>query len=923
MTSRKLQTTQITHVFQRKECIGGTTTTTNAAVETAVVTTPRQDDREEDAPATGVSSITASSFSSSLVATPRTSTGPSARLVTTGKKRQYVPLSSTQSSQDNDGQHEEEEDQEDNCKPRAKPSFPQDQDDRAIVNDIIPQEIIDLENQEEDGDYEEEDESDEHNVTAYGHQLSDFRPIEIVGESTARQIIKPYCVESATLIKEENFFESPFGKFAEQLRRRKITINRGVYCILSATGKSILKIGSTKNFRKRYNYFLKKYDMKEWRFFIMVDFNNTNETINERMNEIYAGMMTALAEASVLDPFQTFLVNTLMERGGDRLDTKETVWIQMIEIGLQYEFGVAVISEFAMFSRRVAQELYHTASTKAQQVMRHLSVLLSKARNGETIPLQELSSWMSGVKYLSSNVETSRCILGEQFREKFKDTLPLPPVANPRRTHDYFDTSKYTDYQKENGRMVFFQSSHDFLTERFKFKHIETILDGEIALYLDASQLHVVVLHRPVCVASDARICISHKLQWQRGIAVATLCNIGRLVRGEPVLSPKDRFSNPIHAMLAFHIIIVIREYHGGLRHAAAFYRDFVTPETTKAILYNGLTKATENAPVAQQLRQKYVSARGQKRQEKLDKGEKFRCHDSCIMGQARSITCQHPSESSKQYLAEKLIYLFRAYPSRHSRNFRYFVNKHLFHTLRDDLLQIWEAKAANVGNRTTGPKKAPTRDDVRSNDQSLEELLRTHGPQNGEIGGEKFWIKEHQDVLAHPADGTPSTDPDWTFPSGKLVFDELCLEGLRERFKKRPRQDTCHNTVQATRYPTFGLRKRMVRNRRFEQFPVSCEAYTLVYVVLQDARPVGSIVPLEQHTTERIIIPNQKWSNDCVVCSTKERQEHPFMKREEMRRKKLLTKSIFGCPQCNRKGCICMQRLLERFRSSNVSYMM
>ncbi|KAG7371137.1 glutathione S-transferase, C-terminal domain containing protein [Nitzschia inconspicua] len=137
---RKLQTTQITHVFRRKECIGGsTTTTTNAAVETAVVTTPRQDDREEDAPATGVSSITASSFSSSLVATPRTSTGPSARLVTTGKKRKYVPLSSTQSSQDNDSQHheEEEEDQEDNCKPRAKPSFPQDQDDRAIVNPIL------------------------------------------------------------------------------------------------------------------------------------------------------------------------------------------------------------------------------------------------------------------------------------------------------------------------------------------------------------------------------------------------------------------------------------------------------------------------------------------------------------------------------------------------------------------------------------------------------------------------------------------------------------------------------------------------------------------------------------------------------------------------------------------------------------------
>ncbi|KAG7352974.1 hypothetical protein IV203_009022 [Nitzschia inconspicua] len=368
-------------------------------------------------------------------------------------------------------------------------------------------------------------------------------------------------------------------------------------------------------------------------------------------------------------------------------------------------FGLVVVSEFILFSPGEAQKLYNVASTEAERMMQYLTVLQSKIGNGQNITMQALSSWMSGVKYLSSNVVISKFVLGEQFQDQYIDTLPFPPVANPTTVDEMFDTSKYTDQDKENGRTVLFQtltdfllkdhgilfvdsnklildndpncriSAHTILTEHFQLIYTETFLDGEIVLYLDERQFHAVILHKPVCVASDSRRFISDSLRWKRGIAVATMCNVGRLVRGEPVLSPEDRFSNPIHAMLAFYIII--HGYHCGPIQAAAFYRDFVTPETTNALLYNGLFKTAENGPVAKRMRRKYIGARGQNYIERFENDDKVRRHDSCIMSQARSMTSQHPDIGTEEDLCDKLISFFESYASLLSRNFKYFINKH------------------------------------------------------------------------------------------------------------------------------------------------------------------------------------------------------------------------------------------------------
>ncbi|KAG7338379.1 hypothetical protein IV203_009244 [Nitzschia inconspicua] len=523
---------------------------------------------------------------------------------------------------------------------------------------------------------------------------------------------------------------------------------------------------------------------------------------------------------------------------------------------------------------------------------------------------------MSGVKHLSSKVVTSKCILGEQFQDQFIDTLPFPPVENPRNMEECFDKSKYSNAQKENGRRILFQtltdflktsygvlfmdtnklildddpncrrSAHDILTEDFQLIYTERFLDGEIVLYLDERQFHTVLLHKPVCVASDSRRFISDSLRWKRGITVSTLCNVGRLVRGEPVLSPNVRFCNPIHAMLAFHI--VLHGYHLGHRQAAAFYRDFVTPESTNAVLDNGLPKSAENDPVAERLRRKYIQASGRIFVDKMDHGEKVRRQDCSIISQGRSITSQAQIESTDWDVVMQLKTLFRANPnpSLQSANFRHFVQNHLSDQWSKQLLEVYETTTANAGNRTMGPNKAATRVKVNFNDGSVAQLLQTHASQNGELQGERFWIKKTQNVVAHPATGSISTDPSISFPNDKMIYDDLCYDGLRERFKRRVRQNSGHDAVKAIRYEQFVLKKCTKRNIGCRNpYTVSCGGYVLVYIearpskepVLEfDTTASSAAVPLERHCTQRSKIPRWTRAKECVVCIVKAEEQYP-----------------------------------------------
>ncbi|KAG7363944.1 hypothetical protein IV203_037146 [Nitzschia inconspicua] len=215
------------------------------------------------------------------------------------------------------------------------------------------------------------------------------------------------------------------------------------------------------------------------------------------------------------------------------------------------------------------------------------------------------------------------------------------------------------------------------------------------------------------------------------------------------------------------------------------------------------------------------------------------------------------------------------------SGNFRNFVANHLSPNLKDQLLQVYDVSTANAGNRTTGPNKAVTKVQIASNDGSVAELLKTHAPQDGKLD------------------------------DGKIVYDDLCLEGLRERFKKRIRQGTCRNTAKAIRYPQFELKTCMVKKQTGRnRCAVSSGGYILVYIVKKETKPNVKksddaalvVVPLELHSTQRVKITN--WTQqyrECVVCVAKARQQHPDWNRNKLRKRKIVRYSCSGCPQCKK----------------------
>ncbi|KAG7364335.1 hypothetical protein IV203_037537 [Nitzschia inconspicua] len=278
------------------------------------------------------------------------------------------------------------------------------------------------------------------------------------------------------------------------------------------------------------------------------------------------------------------------------------------------------------------------------------------------------------------------------------------------------------------------------------------------------------------------------------------------------------------------------------------------------------------------------------------------------IIEQGRCIVNQAPFESKLSEVVDKLKSLFDTYASLRSGNFRNFVENHLSPELKEKLLREYENCTANMGNRTMGPNQAATKKQVASNDDILEELLQTHAPRIGQSIGEKFWIKKSQNVVAHPANGTPSNNPSIVFPSGYLVFDSFCHGGLRERFNDRMRQGTCQNTTKAVRYAQFALKKFKVRKQGRDWYTVSCGGYNLVYIERKESeKPIPSntssaiVVPVELHSKQRVKISHWTRARECVVCLAKAKEQYPHLNRDEMRKQKLINQSGAGCPDCKK----------------------
>lgn len=151
------------------------------------------------------------------------------------------------------------------------------------------------------------------------------------------------------------------------------------------------------------------------------------------------------------------------------------------------------------------------------------------------------------------------------------------------------------------------------------FANVEHVLREEIKLYLDETETHAILLHKPLCVASERRNEIPIEWKIRPGMSAAVLCNVSRMFRGQLVLCPTDQFMNPCNAIMAFQTFSI--GYHQGRRQCAAYFRDFVSQSNVFALKDNGLAKTTiPNAPVAACLREKtYANAATAKTTRKND----------------------------------------------------------------------------------------------------------------------------------------------------------------------------------------------------------------------------------------------------------------------------------------------------------------
>lgn len=126
---------------------------------------------------------------------------------------------------------------------------------------------------------------------------------------------------------DENFFRDTTGHFSKRggLKKFKVATNCGLYAILDKYGR-VIKIGYTTNFRTRRNvFYVGKQGLDPSCFVVILDFDCTNQALNDRMEQLYQGMCQELAKDEALAPFQRLFFEALRERGGEEIGGKMLV----------------------------------------------------------------------------------------------------------------------------------------------------------------------------------------------------------------------------------------------------------------------------------------------------------------------------------------------------------------------------------------------------------------------------------------------------------------------------------------------------------------------------------------------------------------------------------------------------------------------
>ena len=581
-----------------------------------------------------------------------------------------------------------------------------------------------------------------------------------------------------------------------------------------------------------------------------VDMNNA--TADAEIVKIYDAMMDDIIESPKVHPFQKELFSTIRDRGGGDLGIKRKIPMMMIEESCALEkknLGIPSPQEFLSLDELLCINIHTLADNYASEILAVLPDIIKKGAVGNDFFFWSLSSWKPGyVTGCSSNVLSHQCIVGLRV----SDTLPQPPVRNATNVAERYDTSKYTRTAKAKGRYRLFRLLEELLSHDcgiilldtnklildddigmtavqvlmcFGFKLVLSVHKGEIFVLVHHSNKHAVLLHFPLCVASDPRSFITEQLQDDRGLTCAILCNTMRpIIRKKPSLTPQDVVENPIYGMLAMKI--VKKGFHMGDLVASAFYREFVSPRTTFALVDNDLAKSSSTA-ISNRVR----------RQDKKDPSSTSskvlnRQLESDIYIKARGIiTTTVPSNATAvspsvmKQLVKKLDALFSK--DKNNRNFRTtdqktdrwskLFNKHIKPgtDLSRELKAARDATLQNTGNRKKGAGKALTNTQKGNNDDEMAKMVRLHRPlESGEEQGAPFWVPQvGKGVQTIPDPMTVSECGKVIFPDCHPVYNQLGLGALESRVQSKPSKTTPKNNtkhVKSTKYPELKILKQL-----------------------------------------------------------------------------------------------------------------
>ena len=353
-----------------------------------------------------------------------------------------------------------------------------------------------------------------------------------------------------------------------------------------------------------------------------------------------------------------------------------------------------------------------------------------------------------------------------------------------------------------------YKSIYHLLEEKHGFVMKCSELDGEITVYVHKdSNIHVVIVHRPLCLSSDSRRFI--KMVWRtlRGLSMTVLSHVSREIRGLAPLKKDDELENPLLAMYVFQITTIGLHQHP--RVAAVFYRHLISPPTTNAMTATRVASTAHDKSAAVS-----VSVRRPKSARVPATGA-TRENDNTIMVRARSIISQTPSPSPTDMLClyQRLDRLFTEGDTTKtlvSYRWNSLLSNHCLpgSELKKKLTAVRVERATNMGNRTEG-REVVQPDGIHVNNDEMDQIIRVHGPKGEGEQGSSFWVwsGKHEDT-DKPPDGSRSMCGRFAFPGDYPCYREVTETSVKGRFKldKTPKGKT--NQVKATRYPHLQLQR-------------------------------------------------------------------------------------------------------------------